>query len=125
MVNAPAGKPNLIRTGENTTAFDAKNPDPHARGEAYMGFAWKVRVALIAALGPAAGAAYAAALVVPTTLYSQPLDVPTAMLHVLLGDMTVDGRLPNDGLIRAAAQAHGVTLPSTPAAQPKTASTIN
>ncbi|MDD5302667.1 MAG: hypothetical protein PHS14_06095, partial [Elusimicrobia bacterium] len=110
--NAPAGPANVIRTGENTTKFDPKNPDPHAQGEAFMGFTWAVRQGLVEALGEAAGAAYAALLVVPTTLYSQPQDVPTAMLHVLIGSMTADGLIPHEALIRAAAQAHGVVLPS-------------
>ena len=109
------GRPNLIRTGENTTVLDPKNPDPHAQGEAFMGFTWTVRQGLVQALGEAAGAAYAALLVVPTTLYSQPQDVPTAMLHVLLADMTVDGRIPNEKLIRSAAAAHGPSLPSVSA----------
>ncbi len=108
------GKPNFIRTGENDTVLDPKDPDPHAQGEAFMGFTWKVRQGLIKSLGEAAGAAYAALLVVPTTLYSQPKDVPTAMLHVLLGDMTVDGTIPNEALIREAAKAHGPELPAVP-----------
>ncbi|MFI5345802.1 MAG: hypothetical protein ACHQ51_05455 [Elusimicrobiota bacterium] len=109
-VTPPAGKPNLIRTGENTTQFDPQNPDPHAQGEAYMGFTWTVRQALVSALGEAAGAAYAALLVVPTTLYSQPQDVPTAMLHVLISDMKTDGTIPHEALIRAAAEAHGPAI---------------
>lgn len=108
----PPGGANLIRTGENETKFDPKNPDPHAQGEAYMGFTWTVRQGLISALGEAAGAAYAALLVVPTTLYSQPQDVPTAMLHVLISDMTADGRIPHETLIRAAAKAHGPEIPA-------------
>jgi hypothetical protein len=118
MTNAPAGPSNLIRTGENTTQFDAKNPDPHARGEAYMGFAWKLHEALRQAHGDDAGAAYAARLVVPTTLYSQPLDVPTAMLHVLIGDMAGDGSIPHEDVIRQSAAAHGVTLPAAPPVAP-------
>jgi hypothetical protein len=113
--NMPAGPKNLIRTGENDTQFDPKNPDPHAQGEAYMGFTWMVRKGLIDALGEAAGAAYAALLVVPTTLYSQPQDVPTAMLHVLIGDMSTDGRIPHEAMIRAAASAHGPQLPTVSA----------
>jgi len=108
----PPGRDDLIRTGENSTQFDPENPDPHAQGEALMAFAWAVRQGLIEALGEAAGAAYAALLVVPTTLYSQPQDVPTAMLHVLIGSMTVEGNIPHEGLLRAAARAHGLTLPS-------------
>jgi hypothetical protein len=110
----PKNGPNLIRTGENATVLDPTDPDPHAQGEAFMGFTWMVRQGLIAALGEAAGAAYAALLVVPTTLYSQPKDVPTAMLHVLLSDMTMDGRLPHEGLIRQAARTHGPALPTVP-----------
>ena len=102
----------MIRTGENETKFDPKNPDPHAQGEAFMGFTWALRRGLVDALGEAAGAAYAALLVVPATLYGQPQDVPTAMLHVLIGSMTVDGLIPHEALIRAAAAAHGVSLPA-------------
>jgi hypothetical protein len=114
--NAPAGPRNVIRTGENDTKFDPKNPDPHAQGEAFMGFTWALRQGLVQALGETAGAAYAALLVVPSTLYGQPQDVPTAMLHVLIGSMTVDGLIPHEALIRAAARAHGVELPAVKAA---------
>ncbi|MDE2510081.1 MAG: hypothetical protein KGL74_03065, partial [Elusimicrobia bacterium] len=113
-VTPPAHGPNLIRTGENDTQYDPQNPDPHAQGEAYMGFTWTVRQALVAALGEAAGAAYAALLVVPTTLYSQPKDVPTAMLHVLISDMKTDGTIPHEALIRQAAQAHGPAIADVP-----------
>lgn len=116
-VTPPKKGPNLIRTGENDTVLDPKDPDPHAQGEAFMGFTWNVRQGLVSALGEAAGAAYAALLVVPTTLYSQPKDVPTAMLHVLLSDMKTDGSLPHESLIRAAAKAHGPELPNVPAAK--------
>lgn len=114
MIDPPPGQPNVIRTGENTTQYDPQNPDPHAQGEAYMGFTWTVRKALIEALGEAAGSAYAAVLVVPTTLFSQPKDVQTAMLHVLLGDMRRDGTIPHEDAIRKAAAAHGVDLPQSP-----------
>jgi hypothetical protein len=45
-------------------------------------------------------------------LYSQPQDVPTAMLHVLISDMTTDGRIPHEALIRLAAKAHGPEIPT-------------
>ncbi len=115
MIDPPKGAPELIRTGENTTQYDPKNPDPHAQGEAFMGFTWTVRQGLIGALGRAAGAAYAATLLVPTTLFGQPKDVPTAMLHVLLASMRSDGTIPHEDLIRKAAAAHGVDLPAAPA----------
>jgi len=112
IVNMPEGRPNVIRTGANKTQLDPKNPDPHAQGEAYMGFTWMIYEGLVKALGRAAGAAYAALLVVPTTLYSQPQDVPTAMLHVLLSSMRTDGSMPHEDLIRQAAADHGVELPN-------------
>jgi hypothetical protein len=114
ILNMPPGRPNLIRTGANDTKFDPKDPDPHGQGEAFMGFTWQTRQGLVKALGEAAGAAYAALLMVPTTLYSQPQDVPTAMLHVLLGDMKSDGTIPHEDLIRKAAADHGVDLPAVP-----------
>jgi hypothetical protein len=112
MIDGPAGSPEFIRTGENDTVFDPKDPDPHAQGEAFMGFTWMVRQGLSRALGAAAGAAYANLLIVPTTLYSQPQDVPTAMMHVLLGDMTSAGAIPHEALIRHAARQHGLDLPA-------------
>jgi len=111
IVDAPKGRPNLIRTGENTTKLDANNPDPHAQGEAYMGFTWKILGGLIERLGPARGAAFAAHLVVPTTLYSQPKDVPTAIMHVALASMTKDGQIPHLDLFREKAEIHGVEIP--------------
>lgn len=109
--NAPKGRPNFIRTGENETQYDPKNPDPHAQGEAYMGFTWKLRKALEQALGEAVGAAYAARLAVPTTLFSQPKDVPTAVMHVVLASMTEDGSIPHLELFRRIAAVHGVEIP--------------
>jgi hypothetical protein len=37
------------------------------------------------------------------------------MLHVLIGDMSTDGRIPHEAMIRAAASAHGPQLPTVSA----------
>jgi len=102
-----------IRDGTNTYQYDA-NDEEHDQGQAWMGFAWKLREALLASLG-AAGAALAEVLVVPT-LYSKAADIPSAMAQVLLNDMDKEGNLPHEKEIRDAAKAHGVTLPKKPGA---------
>ncbi|MDE2292195.1 MAG: hypothetical protein KGL53_08940, partial [Elusimicrobia bacterium] len=115
IVNPAPGMPATIRTGENTTRYDANDPrqnsDPHTRGEILMGSGWQSRAGLIERMGPVQGALYAAMLFVRTTLYVQPGGVVSALSHALLADMAPDGSLPHGDVIRAAAAAHGVTLP--------------
>lgn len=101
-----------IRDGENDYQY-GENDEVHRQGQAWMGFAWKLRKALLASLGSAAGAALAEALVIPV-LYSKAADIPAAMAEVLLNDMDQDGNMPHEAEIRAAAKAHGVNLPKGP-----------
>ena len=107
--------PEVIRSGENEVMLDLEdkkqNDDPHERGNILMGVAWKVFVDLVERMGEK-GPAYAANLFVRTMLYAQPGDVVSALLHVMLADMTKDGRLPNADIIRAEARRHGVILPA-------------
>ena len=107
--------PEAIRNGENEVMLDLKdkkqNADPHERGNILMGVAWKTFVDLVNRMGDK-GVAYAANLFVRTMLYAQPGDVVSALMHVMLADMTKDGRLPNADIIRAEARRHGVALPA-------------
>ncbi len=107
--------PEVIRSGENEVMLDLKdkkqNADPHERGNILMGVAWKSFVDIINRMG-SKGAAYAANLFVRTMLYAQPGDVVSALMHVMLADMTKDGRLPNADIIWAQARRHGVALPA-------------
>ncbi|MDD5657922.1 MAG: hypothetical protein PHF00_11795, partial [Elusimicrobia bacterium] len=101
-----------IRTGENTYQYAAED-EVHDQGQAWGGFAWKLRKSLMAELGEAAGAALAESLVIPTML-AKAANIPAAMAQVLLADMDQNGALPHEAHIRAAAKAHGVILPKAP-----------
>ncbi len=105
--------PNYIRHGENKYQYSASD-EVHDQGQAWMGFAWKLRKALIAKLGDELkGAAEAEALIVPT-LFTKAHDVPSQMAQVLLNAMDKDGRIKHEKEIRAAAKAHGIDLPANP-----------
>ncbi|MDD5657800.1 MAG: hypothetical protein PHF00_11160, partial [Elusimicrobia bacterium] len=101
-----------IRHGENTYQYKSTD-EVHAQGQAWGGFAWKLRKSLMAELGEAAGAALAEALVVPT-IFAKAANIPALMAQVLLNDMDANGAMPHEAQIRAAAKAHGVTLPKVP-----------
>lgn len=105
-------RPSYIRNGENTYQYN-ENDEVHQVGEAWMGFAWKLRKSLIAKLGEAAGAALAESLIIPTML-AKAGDVPAAMAQVLLADMGKNGLMPHEAEIRAAAKVHGIDLPKSP-----------
>ncbi|MBI3553801.1 MAG: hypothetical protein HY077_14995 [Elusimicrobia bacterium] len=107
-------RPSYIRHGENTYQFKEYD-EVHAQGQAWMGFAWKLRLSLIAKLGEAAGAAMAESLIIPTML-AKAGDIPAAMAQVLLNDMDKNGLMPHEAEIRAAAKAHGIDLPKAPGA---------
>ncbi|MBI5208829.1 MAG: hypothetical protein HY927_02510 [Elusimicrobia bacterium] len=104
--------PNYVRHGENDHQYQEYD-EVHDQGQVWMGFAWKLRKALIASLGEEAGAAMAEVLIMPT-LYSKAADIPTAIAQVLLNDMDANGNIPHEAEIRAAAKAHGVTVPKSP-----------
>ncbi len=101
-----------IRDGENTYQYNEQD-EVHDQGQAWMGFAWKLRKALIASLGDAAGTAEAEALIIPT-LFAKADDIPKQMAQVLLNAMDKSGNIRHEKEIRAAAKAHGITLPSNP-----------
>lgn len=100
------GEETYIRTGANSYRY-APVDLPHRQGQAWMGFGWKLRENLIQALGPAAGAAMAEALVIPVLLNDSP-DIPDAVKQVALRDMDADGKMPHLREIRAAAEVHGL-----------------
>ncbi len=104
--------PSWIRHGENTYQY-SDSDEVHDQGQAWMGFAWKLRKALIASLGEAKGAATAESLIVPT-LFAKTSDIPSQMAQVLLRAMGNDGTIRFEKEIRAAAKAHGIDLPQNP-----------
>lgn len=101
-----------IRDGENTYQYN-ENDEVHDQGQAWMGFAWKLRKALIAELGEAAGAAEAESLIIPT-LFAKADNIPAQMAQVLLNAMDKNGTIRYEKEIRAAAKIHGITLPKNP-----------
>jgi hypothetical protein len=104
--------PSWIRHGENTYQY-SENDEVHDQGQAWMGFGWKLRKALVASLGEAAGTAEAEALIIPT-LFAKAADIPSQMAQVLLNAMDKNGNVRYEKEIRAAAKAHGIDLPKNP-----------
>ncbi len=111
-LKVPRDGVDYIRHGDNTYQY-GEYDEVHDQGQAWGGFAWKLRKSLMAKLGDAAGAALAEALVMPT-MFSKASKIPAAMAQVLLNDMDAEGNLPNEAEIRGAAKAHGLTLPKNP-----------
>ncbi|MFA6003989.1 MAG: hypothetical protein WC881_07965 [Elusimicrobiota bacterium] len=109
--NANGGK-DYVRHGENDYKYN-RYDEVHAQGQAWMGFGWKLRKAFIAAMGEAAGAALAEALVLPV-IYAKASNIPATIAQVLLNDMDKDGKLPHEDTIRATARIHGIELPKAP-----------
>lgn len=105
-----------IRHGENDYKYRDRD-EVHAQGQAFMGFAWKLRKALIASLGEAPGEAFANALIVPVIL-AKARDIPAAIQHVLLRDIDADGNAPHFKEIEAAAAAHGIKVSMPKKAEP-------
>ncbi len=103
-----------IRHGENTYQYQ-QHDAVHDQGQAWGGFAWKLRKMLIAKLGEQEGAAVAEALVLPT-MFAKSRTIPDAMAQVLINAMRNDGTLMHEKEIRAAAKLHGITLPENPGA---------
>jgi hypothetical protein len=107
----PDGK-DYIRHGENTYQYNEYD-EVHDQGQAWQGFTWKLRKALMKELGDAAGAALAEALVLPT-MFAKAATIPDAMAQVLVNAMKKDGTIQYEDLIRATAKIHGITLPQNP-----------
>ncbi|MBI4061482.1 MAG: hypothetical protein HY403_08640 [Elusimicrobia bacterium] len=114
-----------IRNGENTYQYNEYD-EVHDQGQAWGGFAWKLRKALMAKLGAEEGAAVAESLVLPT-MFAKAATIPNAIAQVLVNATRRDGTIQHEAEIRAAAKAHGIALPeaaaptSAPAAGPSAA----
>jgi hypothetical protein len=108
----PDGK-DYIRDGRNTYKYNEYD-EVHDQGQAWQGFNWKLRAAMMQKLGDAAGAAMAEALVLPT-MFAKAATIPDAMAQVLVNAMKKDGTLAFEKDIRDIAALHGVTLPQNAA----------
>lgn len=106
------GGVDYIRHGENTYQYNEYD-EVHDQGQAWQGFGWKLRKALMKELGDAEGAAVAEALVLPT-MFAKAATIPDAMAQVLVNAMKKDGTIQYEKLIRDTAKIHGITLPSNP-----------
>ncbi|OGR94464.1 MAG: hypothetical protein A2V88_11780 [Elusimicrobia bacterium RBG_16_66_12] len=113
-MKVPRNGVDYVRHGENTYQYNEYD-EVHAQGQAWGGFAWKLRKMLIAKLGYEQGAAVAEALVLPT-MFAKASNIPAAITQVLINAMKNDGTMIHEAEIRAAAKIHGITLPASPAA---------
>ncbi|PCI38991.1 MAG: hypothetical protein COB53_03910 [Elusimicrobia bacterium] len=100
--------PNYIRHGENKYQFQSRD-EVHKQGQAWMGFGWKLRKALIAKLGDVEGTAVAEALVVPV-LFANVRSIPAAIEAVVMRAIGDNGQIEHFEEIRAAAAAHGIVV---------------
>ncbi len=108
----PKGQPDYIRTAEDKTPYDPKNPDPH--NGVLVQSMWQVRKAFIASLGQEAGTVFANAMI-PLILIAQPLNPIDALFHMAIWDMREDGSSPFGDVIRKIAKDdHGIDVPQTP-----------
>jgi hypothetical protein len=106
------GGVDYIRHGENDYQYNQYD-EVHDQGQAWGGFAWRLRKMLIEKLGYEQGAAVAEALVLPT-MFAKARTIPDAMAQVLVNAMSNEGTIMHEKEIRAAAKAHGVNLPAAP-----------
>jgi len=108
----PRGGKDYIRHGENDYKYNEYD-EVHEQGQAWGGFAWKLRKMLIEKLGYEQGAAAAEALILPT-MFAKASTIPDAMAQVLINAMKSDGTMAHEKEIRAAAKIHGIDLPQNP-----------
>jgi hypothetical protein len=101
-----------IRHGENKYQYNEYD-EVHDQGQAWQGFGWKLRKALMKELGDAEGAAVAEALIFPT-MFAKAATIPDAIAQVLVNAMKKDGTIQYEQMIRDTAKIHGITLPSNP-----------
>jgi len=113
-MKVPRNGVDYIRHGENLYQYNEYD-EVHDQGQAWGGFAWKLRKMLIEKLGYEQGAAVAEALVLPT-MFAKSRNIPNAIAQVLVNAMKNDGTMIFEAEIRAAAKIHGITLPASPAA---------
>jgi hypothetical protein len=102
-----------LRSCVNDYVFPPSGDDePHALGQAWMGFAWLVREGLRAKYGDEDGEALARALVLPS-LPSNAADILTAVREVFLrndDDGDLSNETPDWDVLFPAAQHHGVDI---------------
>ena len=101
----------FVRTCENDYVFPSGgNDEVHQLGQAWAGFAWRVREGLQAQFGDDQGDAMARDLILPSLLSNAP-DIPAAVLETFLRDDD-DGDLTNEtphwDVLFAAAEHHGL-----------------
>lgn len=113
-LKVPRNGVDYVRHGENTYQYNEYD-EVHDQGQAWGGFAWKLRKMLIEKLGAEQGAAVAEALVLPT-MFAKAANIPDAIAQVLVNAMKNDGTMIYEAEIRAAAKIHGITLPASPSA---------
>jgi hypothetical protein len=82
----------FVRTALNTRTYPAGG-GVHQQGETWMGFAWDLRINLIATLGAVHGVTHAEKIVLPA-IVANPTNQPTAVREVYLLDDN-DGNLAN------------------------------
>ncbi len=110
-MKVPRGGVDYIRHGENKYQYNEFD-EVHAQGQAWGGFAWKLRKALIEKLGEKEGSAVVESLVLPT-MFAKATTIPDAIKQVLVNATDRDGNILHEDEIRAAAKAHGINLPQT------------
>ncbi len=121
----PLPNPNDIRNGANKipyTAFDPNDPqsDPHESGNTEMGTSWMTYQDLIPVLGAKKAAAAAFRHLLLPSLYLQPANAASALVHLIIDGLKADGTNMLEPLIRKhALQDHGLRLPSTQSPQSK------
>jgi hypothetical protein len=103
----------LVRTCDNDYVFPVSGEDEmHALGQAWSGFVWHARAALMTQLGAAHGDALIRTLVLPS-LVSNAADIPSAVREVFLrddDDGSLGNRTPHWAALWAAAERHGLTF---------------
>lgn len=113
------GGVDYIRHGENTYQYRERD-QVHAQGQAWGGFAWKLRKMLVERLGYENGTAIAEALILPT-MFAKARSIPDAVAQVLINAMKSDGTMMHEDLIREAARIHAIPLPKSPGKVAETA----
>ncbi len=113
------GPGTIVRTAENSYQYPyyyrpSNQPafDSHEMGQAWAGFAWRLRKSLIATLGPTQGAREAERLIIPV-FQANSENIPAAMADVLVlddDDGDVQNGTPHAMEIIKAATAHAIPL---------------
>lgn len=99
----------MLRTADNNYIYDPAD-EIHDQGQAWAGFGWHLREALIADLGEGAGTALAEDLLLPV-FWAMPANIPDAVRAVRTADDdngNLDDGTPHGPAIQAAAARHGL-----------------